>query len=45
MADQNMPGACRTCSAVLCVAFLIFQDRRKEAKGKKIFFKEIKRKK
>jgi hypothetical protein len=29
---QNIPDACRTCSADLCIVFLLFQERRKEVK-------------
>jgi hypothetical protein len=37
--DPGIPDACRTRSAVLCIAFLVFQNRRKEPKkGKKLLF-------
>jgi hypothetical protein len=32
---QGVPDACRTCSVILCVLLLLFQDRRKEAKKKR----------
>jgi hypothetical protein len=31
---QDIPDACRTHSAVLCIAFLLFHDKRKEATNK-----------
>jgi hypothetical protein len=31
---QNFPGACRTCSAVLCIEFLFFRNRKKKEKIK-----------